>query len=31
MVEKNVGRNNWEKSDKYMNEKLKFLMRMLNN
>lgn len=32
MVGKNESRNNWEeKSDKYMNEKLQFLMRMLHN
>lgn len=32
MVGKNVSGNNWEqKSDKYMNGKLDFLMKMLDN
>lgn len=32
MVEKNVSGNNWEQeSDKYMNEKWDFLMKLLDN
>lgn len=32
MDEKNVSRNNWEEgSDKYMNEYLEFLMKILPN